>query len=76
MEKCAMLMKSGKRETTEEIELPNQERIKRGKLQILGNIRNGRHQTSRDERKYNKRNFRITRKLLETKLYSRNLIVI
>ena len=48
-------MKNEKRQITEEIELPNQERIwmfgKKGKLQVLTNIGNGYHQTSGDERK-------------------------
>ena len=73
--KCAtVIMKSGKRETTKGTELPNQENIRTlgKKLQLFGNIRIGQNQTSGDERK--KMYLRRTRKLLETKLCSRNLI--
>ena len=47
IQKCAMLMmKSGKRQMTEAIELPNQEKIitlgKKEILQILGNIKSRR----------------------------------
>ena len=56
VEKCTkLIMKSGKRQMTEGIELPNQEKnrnIRRKcNLQILGNIGSGHHQTSGDERK-------------------------
>ena len=47
-------MKSGKRPMMEEMELPNQEKIKtlrEKKTYNLGNIGSGHHQTSRDERK-------------------------
>ena len=47
---------------------------RKGKLQIVGNTGRGHHQTSGDERKNNKKYFRRTRKLLETRLCSRNLI--
>ena len=56
IEKFAMpIMRNGKRQMTEGIELPNQEnhqnaRIKR-KLQLLENVRSGHRQTSGDERK-------------------------
>ena len=74
---CAMLIiKSGKRQMTEGIELPNQEKSERSKkirnLQILGIIGSEHHQTSRDTRK--KEYLGRKRKLLETKLYRRNFI--
>ena len=55
-EKYAMLMmKSNKRHMMEEIEIPNQEKseknLRKGDLQVLGNIRSGHHQTSGDKRK-------------------------
>ena len=47
---------------------------RKGNLQMLGNIVSGHHQTSGDERKKIKKEyFRRTRKLLETKICSRNL---
>ena len=56
IENCAVLiMRSGKRQMMEEIELPNQEKNqnaqRKGNLQVLGYIRSGPHQTSGDERK-------------------------
>ena len=43
-------MKSGKRQMTEEIELPNQEKNqnawRKGNLKLLRNIRSGHHQTN------------------------------
>ena len=78
IEKYAILiMKSRKRKITEGIQLPNQERIrtlgKNGKVQILGNIGSGHHQTSGNE-KITKGHLRRTRKLLKTKLRNGNLI--
>ena len=80
IEKCAMLIIiSGKRNMTEGIELPNQDKIRtpreKRNVQILWNIGGGQHQTSGDERKIKKEYLRRTRKLLETKLYCRNLIL-
>ena len=54
-EMCAMrIMKNGKREKMEGIELPNQEKNQKARrkenLQMLRNIGSGQHQTSRDER--------------------------
>ena len=46
----------------------------KGNLQVLGNIGSGRHQTGRNERQIFKEYLMRTRKLLETKLYGRNLI--
>ena len=43
------------------------------KLQILENIGNGHHQTSRDERKMKKKSTSNERKLLENKVCNRNL---
>ena len=56
IEKYAMLiMRSGNRHITGRIERPNQEKnqtaLRKGNLQILGNIRSRHHQTSGDERK-------------------------
>ena len=56
IEKCAMLiMKSGKRQMTEGLELPNQEKNqnawREGILNILGNIRSEHPKTIRDERR-------------------------
>ena len=79
IENCTMLiMRSGKYQMTEGIELPNSENQnarRKGKLQILGNIGSGYCQTKQDERK----NWKIVsleneKKLLRTKLYSRNFI--
>ena len=54
-EKYAMLiMRSGKRQITEVIEQPNQERInvcRKGNLHVSRNIISGHHQTNGDERK-------------------------
>ena len=56
IEKCSMLiMKSGKPQMTEEIELPNQDKIRtfeeKKTCQIFGNIRSRHHQTRGDKRK-------------------------
>ena len=62
---------------TERIELPNEEKIRmfgEKKLQILGNIGSGHHQTSVDERKKFKVYLRRTTKLLETNNIAENLI--
>ena len=47
---------------------------RKGNLQILGNIESRHKQTRGDERKIFKKYLRRTRKLLETKLYSKNII--
>ena len=78
IKKCAMfIMKSVKRQIMEGTELLNlkkhQNVWRKEKLQLLGNIRSGYHQTSGNERKIRKYNLR-TRKLLKTKLCARNLI--
>ena len=60
IEKCAMLIiKSGKRQMMEGIEVSNQERIKtlgeKEILHVLETIGSGHHQTNGDERKNEKR---------------------
>ena len=54
IEKWTMIIrKSGKREITEGIELPNKKNRnagRKGKLQVLGNIRSGHHQTEMKEK--------------------------
>ena len=76
-EKCVMhVMKSGKWHLMDRMELPNEDKIRtlarrNGNLQILGHLGSWHHQTSGDERKNYRRR---TRKLPETKLWSRNLI--
>ena len=71
-------MKSGKRHMIEGTEQPiqekNQNAPRKRNLPILGNIGHGHYQTSGDEKKFFKKYIRRTRKLLETKLNSRNLI--
>ena len=71
-------MKNGEGQITEGMELSNQERIRmlgeKKKLQALGNIRSGHHQTRGDESKIRKEYVRRIRKLFKTKLSSRNLI--
>ena len=55
-----LIIKSGKRHTTEGIELSNQEKTqntqRKGNFQILRNIGHGHHQTRGDERKKIKNN--------------------
>ena len=57
IEKYAILiMKNGKRQIMEEIELPNQEKIRTlGKKENYKSSGSGHHQTIRDERKDEKR---------------------
>ena len=78
-EKCAMLiMKRGKRETTEEMKLPNQEKIitpgKKENYKYLGVLAQDRIKQTEMTEKITKEHTRRTRKLLETKFYSRNFI--
>ena len=58
IKKFAMLiMKRGKRLMMKVLELPNEKNpnaLRKGKLQILGNIRNGHHQTSAGKEKKEK----------------------
>ena len=56
--------------TTKSVNNYNAQR--RGNLEVLGNIRSGHDQTSGDERK--NKTVSQTRKLLESKLFSGNLI--
>ena len=56
IEKCAMLiMERGKREMMQRLELPNKESLRilgeKEKLQELGNIGNGHHDTNRNLKK-------------------------
>ena len=45
LEKCALLMiRSGKRQTTGGIQLPNKDVRRKGSLRLLGNTGNGHHQ--------------------------------
>ena len=78
-EKCALLiMKSGKRHMTEGMELPNQENIwtlGKTKLTSILEYESGHYQTREMKGKKNKKKtLGRTRKLLETKLHSWNLI--
>ena len=79
IEKCAMLgMKSGKRHTTEGIELPNQDKIRtlgeNDAYKYLGILKADTIKQVEMKDKIQKEYLRKTRKLLETKLNSRNLI--
>ena len=79
LEKCVMLkMKCRKRQIMEEIEIPNQERIR-----ILGEKENYKYlrileldiiKKEKMKEKIRKENLRWMRKLLKTNLWSRNLI--
>ena len=78
IEKCTMLvMKSEKRHLTDGMKLPNEEKIearRKENLQILGSIGSRHHRTKGEKEKIKKEYLRRTRKLLETKLYSTNLM--
>ena len=79
IEKCALLvMKSGKRHLTDGIELPNQDKIRtlaeNGTFKYLGTLEADTIKTVEMKNKIQKEYLRRTRKLLETKLNSRNLI--
>ena len=79
IEKCAMLiMKSGIRHMMEGVDLPNQEKVKTlGEKETYKYLRildaDTIKQVAIKEKKF-KKYLRRTRKLLETKLYRRNLI--
>ena len=78
-EKCAMLeMKIGKRHLTDLMELPNQDKIRtlgdKETYKYLGILEAGTIKQEKMKVKIKKEYFRRTRKLLETKIYSRNLI--
>ena len=79
IEKCAMLvMKSGKRQLTDGMELPNQDKIKtfaeNETYKYLGILAADTIKQVEIKEKIQKEYLRRTRKLLETKLNSRNLI--
>ena len=79
IEKCALLiMKSGKRHITEGIELPNQDKIRtlteNETYKYLGILEADTINQVEMKNKIQKEYLRRTRKLLETKLNSRNLI--
>ena len=79
IEKCAMLvMKSGKRQLTDGIELPNKDKIKtlaeNETYKYLGILEADTIKQAEMKEKIQKEYLMRTRKLLETKLNSRNLI--
>ena len=79
IEKCAMLvMKSGKRYLTDGMELPNKDKIKmlaeNETYKYLGILEADTIKQAEMKEKIQKEYLRRTRKLLETKLNSRNLI--
>ena len=85
IEKCAMLvMKSGKRQLTDGMELPNQDKIrtlgKHETYKYLGILEGDTIKQVKMKKNIQKKKdiqkeyLRRTRKLLETKLFSRNLI--
>ena len=79
IEKCAMLvMKSGKRQLTDGMELPNQDKIKtlakNETYKYLGILEADTIKQAEKKEKIQKEYLRKTRKLLETKLNCRNLI--
>ena len=79
IEKCAMLvMKSGKRHLTDGMELPNQDKIRtlaeNEIYKYLGILKADTIKQVEMKNKFLKKYLRRTRKLLETKLSSRNLI--
>ena len=80
IEKCSMLvMKSGKQQLTDGMELPNQDNIKtlaeNETYKYLGILEADTIKKSGNERQNSKRNISVElKKLLETKLNSRNLI--
>ena len=66
-EKCAMIiMRSGKQQMIERIELPNEEKSQNAQrkvnVQIIRNIRSGHHQISRNERKVSQEKEKTTQK--------------
>ena len=79
IEKCAMLvMKSGKRQLTDGMELPNKDKIKtlaeNETYKYLGILEADTIKQAEMKEKIQKEYLRRTRKLLETKLSSKNLI--
>ena len=79
IEKCAMLvMKSGKRHITDGMELPNQDKVRtlaeNETYKYLGILEADTFKQVKMKDKIKKEYLRRTRKLLETKLSSKNLI--
>ena len=79
IEKCALLiMRSGKRHLTDVIELPNQDKIRKLAeneiYKYLGILKADTIKQVEMKNKIQKEYLSRTRKLLETKLYSRDLI--
>ena len=79
IEKCAMLvMKRGKRQLTDGMELPNKDKIKslaeNETYKYLGILEADTIKQAEMKEKIQKEYLRRTRKLLETKLNSRNLM--
>ena len=79
IEKCALLiMKSGKRHLTDGIELPTQDKIRKlaenETYKYSGILEADTIKQVEMKNKIQKEHLRRTRKLLETKLFSRNLI--
>ena len=79
IEKCAvLLMKSGKRHMTDRMELPNQDKIRtlgeNETYKYLGILEADTIKQVEMKEKFKKEYHRRTRKLLQTKLSSRNLI--
>ena len=81
IENCAMLvMKNGKRQLTDGMELPNQDKIRtlgeNDTYKYLGILDANaiKQMEMKDKTQKKKKNLRTTRKLLEKKLSSRNLI--
>ena len=79
IEKCPMLViKSDKRHLTDRMELPNQDKIRilgeKETYKYLGKLEDDTIKQVKMKDKIQKEYLRRTRKLLETKLSSRNLI--
>ena len=75
IEKCAVLiMRSRKRQMTEGIELPNQEKVRTLGEKYLGILEVDTIKPAEMKEKIKKEYLRRTRKPLETKLYCINLI--
>ena len=55
-------MRRGKQQMTEGIELPDQEKIRKGNFRVFGLIGSGHYQTSDDERKNRNRVSRVNEK--------------
>ena len=76
--RCDMIIKNGKRQMMEGLELPNQEKIKtlgeKETYKYLGILEADTIKQAEIKEKIKKEYLRRTRKLLETKLHNRNLI--